>query len=76
MEGLLSSDLNPDAWRVTDAASLLNDVPEPGAFTLLSTGIGLAGLAIADAARLPESEVDLIHNALSARPLALPIANF
>jgi len=47
MEGLLSSDLNPDAWRVTDAASLLNDVPEPGTVTLLSTGIGLAGLAIA-----------------------------
>jgi len=59
MEGRLSSDLNPDAWRVTDAASLLNDVPEPGAFTLLSTGIGPLGLRLRDAARLPESEVDL-----------------
>ena len=30
MEGLLSSSLNPDAWRLTGVNSLLNDVPEPG----------------------------------------------
>src|SRR5262249_54535984 len=33
-----------DTWRVTDAISLLNDIPEPGTLTLL--GIGLAGLGI------------------------------
>jgi len=33
-----------DSWRVTDATSLLNDVPEPSTITLLV--IGLAGLGI------------------------------
>jgi probable HAF family extracellular repeat protein len=44
MEGLLSSDLNPDLWRVIGATSLLDPVPEPGTFTLLASA--LAGLAI------------------------------
>ena len=41
MEGLLSSAANPDAWRVTGAASLFNPVPEPSTLTLLSVGMGL-----------------------------------
>ena len=45
IEGLLSSELNPDAWRVTGAASLF-DVPEPGTLSLIIIGIGLTGLVI------------------------------
>src|SRR3954471_20148269 len=41
MQGLLSSDLAPDAWRVTGAASLFSPVPEPSTLALLSVGIGL-----------------------------------
>jgi hypothetical protein len=37
-----------DSWRVTDAISLLNDVPEPGTLTLL--GIGRAGAGDLDRA--------------------------
>ena len=44
VDGLLASNSNPDAWRVTDAASLF-DTPEPATFVLL--GAGLAGLAVA-----------------------------
>ena len=44
VEGLLSSDVNPDAWRVTGASSLLDPVPEPGTLTLLASA--LAGLGI------------------------------
>lgn len=43
MEGLLSSDLNPDLWRVTAATSLL-DVPEPGTLALLATGLVALGI--------------------------------
>jgi von Willebrand factor type D domain/PEP-CTERM motif len=46
MDGLLSSDLNPDSWRVSGAASLFDPVPEPSSLILLSLGIGLTGLAI------------------------------
>ena len=46
MEGLLSSELDPDRWRVTGAASLFNPVPEPSTLTLLSVGIGLTGIAM------------------------------
>lgn len=46
MEGLLSSDLNPDAWRVTGAASLFSAVPEPSTLILLGVGIGLMGIAM------------------------------
>jgi uncharacterized membrane protein len=44
IEGLLSSDLNPDAWRVTAATSLLDPIPEPDSLTLLA--VSLAGLGI------------------------------
>jgi hypothetical protein len=46
MEGLLSSELDPDAWRMTGATSLLDPVPEPWGLVILSTGIGLTGLAL------------------------------
>jgi hypothetical protein len=49
MEGLLSSDVNPDAWRLTDATLLLDPptaVFEPGTLALLSIGIGLGCSAI------------------------------
>jgi von Willebrand factor type D domain len=44
MEGLLSSDVNPDAWRVTGAASLFDPVPGPGTVTLLTTGLVALGI--------------------------------
>jgi probable HAF family extracellular repeat protein len=44
MEGLLSTDLSPDLWRVTGAASLFDPVPEPGTLTLLASA--LAGFGI------------------------------
>jgi PEP-CTERM motif-containing protein/VWD domain-containing protein len=43
VEGPLSSDVNPDAWRVTEG-SLLDPVPEPGTLFLLASA--LAGLAL------------------------------
>ncbi len=46
MEGLLSSAANPDAWRVTGAASLLSPVPEPSTLALLSVGLGLTVLCV------------------------------
>jgi hypothetical protein len=47
VEGLLATEIDPDAWRVTGTASLFDPVPEPSSLTLLSVGIGLTGLAIA-----------------------------
>src|SRR3954449_9501704 len=46
MEGLLSSELDPDRWRVIGAASLFTPVPEPSTLPLLSVGIGLTGIAL------------------------------
>jgi hypothetical protein len=45
MEGLLASDINPDAWRLTED-SLIDPVPEPATLSLLSIGIGLTGIAM------------------------------
>ena len=44
MEGLLSSDLNPDLWRLTAATSLLDPVPEPGTLTLLASALVALGI--------------------------------
>jgi PEP-CTERM motif len=45
VEGLLVSDVNPDVWRVTGAASLFSAVPEPATLYLLAAGMGLILLA-------------------------------
>jgi probable HAF family extracellular repeat protein len=47
VDGLLSSEVDPDRWRRMGTASLFDPVPEPSSLCLLSTGIGLIGLAIA-----------------------------
>ena len=47
VQGLLSSDLDPDRWRVIGTASLFDPVPEPSSLALLSLGIGVTGLAMA-----------------------------
>jgi hypothetical protein len=46
MEGLLSSELDPDHWRVIGTASLFTPVPEPSTLTLLSLGIGFTALCV------------------------------
>lgn len=56
MEGLLSSDLDPDRWRVTGAASLLAPIPEPSTLTLLSVSIiGLTGFGMIRRRRLAQA---------------------
>ena len=47
VEGLLTTELDPDRWRLTGTSSLFDPVPEPSSLALLSVGIGLTGLAIA-----------------------------
>jgi hypothetical protein len=44
MGGLLASDLNPDAWRVTDGTSLFDPVPEPSTLTVLAAGLVAFGI--------------------------------
>ena len=39
IEGLLASNINPGAWRVTES-SLFDPVPEPTTLSLLAIGIG------------------------------------
>jgi von Willebrand factor type D domain/PEP-CTERM motif len=46
MEGLLSSEFDPDRWRVAGADSLFSPVPEPSSLTLLGVGIGLTGIVM------------------------------
>ena len=46
MEGLLSTDLNPDAWRLTDAALLADPVSEPTSLAILSVAMGLIAPAM------------------------------
>ena len=62
LNGLLTSEINPDAWRLANGTSLLDStaVPEPTTLGLISMGIGLAGLAIFRRARAV-SETKLIY---------------
>ncbi|HLO05697.1 MAG TPA: VWD domain-containing protein [Terriglobales bacterium] len=53
MEGLLSSKLDPDRWRVTGADSLFNPVPEPSTLTLLIVGIGFTVLCMMSRRAVP-----------------------
>jgi hypothetical protein len=47
MEGLLTSDINPDAWRVTEGSLFETDpVPEPTTLSLIGIGIGLTAMAM------------------------------
>jgi von Willebrand factor type D domain len=60
VEGLLSTDINPDAWRVTDGPSLLDPIPEPTTLSLISIGIGFAAMVMmrrASSARATASTV-------------------
>jgi von Willebrand factor type D domain/PEP-CTERM motif len=60
IEGLLSTDINPDAWRVTDSTSLLDPIPEPTTLSLISIGIGFAAMVMmrrASSARATASTV-------------------
>jgi hypothetical protein len=47
MEGLLTSNINPDAWRVTEGSLFETDpVPEPTTLSLIGMGIGLTAIAM------------------------------
>jgi hypothetical protein len=54
MEGLLTSDINPDAWRVTEGSLFETDpVPEPAALSLVGIAIGLTAIAMMHRRRAP-----------------------
>jgi hypothetical protein len=53
MEGLLATDINPDAWRMTEG-SLFDPVPEPTTFSILSACIGFTWIAVMRRGRLPK----------------------
>jgi hypothetical protein len=55
MEGLLTSDINPDAWRVTEGSLFETDpVPEPAALSLVGIAIGLTAIAMMHRRRAPK----------------------
>ena len=55
-EGLLVSDIDPDAWRVTNSTSLFNPIPEPAILGLLSVGMGLTALSKMRRRRVPTAQ--------------------
>ena len=59
VEGLLSSNIHPDAWRVTDAASLFN-FPEPSTLDGVSQTAGSTTVTGSPVSRAIEAEGGLV----------------